>query len=52
MRCVGDETDSTVEAAEGIEECWAKTLGGGGCGVFVENEDGVESPSLGVASKF
>jgi len=40
MRCVGDETDCTLEAGEGIEESRAKTLGGGGCGVFVEDEDG------------
>ena len=41
MRCVGDETDCTLEAGEGIEESRAKTLGDGGCGVFVEDEDGV-----------
>jgi hypothetical protein len=41
MRCVGDETDCTVEAGEGFEESRAQTLGGGGCGVFVEDEDGV-----------
>jgi hypothetical protein len=41
MRCVGDETDCTLEAGEGIEESRAKTSGGGGCGVFVEDEEGV-----------
>ena len=41
VRCVGDETDCTVEAGEGFEECRAQTSGGGGCGVFVEDEDGV-----------
>ncbi len=40
MRCVGDETDCTLEAGEGIEESRAQTSGGGGCGVFVEDEDG------------
>ena len=40
MRCVGDETDCTLEAGKGIEESRAKTLGGGGCGVFIEDEDG------------
>ncbi len=40
-RYVGDETDCTVEAGKGIEECRAKTSGGGGCGVFIEDEDGV-----------
>lgn len=41
VRCVGDETKRTVEAGEGFEESRAQTLGGGGCGVFVEDEDGV-----------
>lgn len=41
VRCVGDETDCTVEAGKGIEESRAKTLGGGGCGAFVKDEDGV-----------
>ena len=41
MRCVGDETDCTVEAGKGIEESRAKTLGGGGCGVLVKDEDEV-----------
>jgi hypothetical protein len=44
MRCVGDETDCTLEAGEGIEESRAKTLGDGGRGVFVEDEDGVFVP--------
>jgi hypothetical protein len=44
MRCVGDETDCTVEAGKGIEESRAKSLGGRGCGVFVEDEDGVFVP--------
>jgi hypothetical protein len=38
---VCDETDSTVEAGKGIEESRAQTLGGGGCGILVEDEDGV-----------
>jgi hypothetical protein len=38
---VGDDTDSTIEAGKGFEESRAQTLGGGGCGVFVEDEDGV-----------
>ena len=41
VRRVGDETERTVEAGKGIEESRARTLGGGGCGVLVEDEDGV-----------
>ncbi|MEG3902968.1 hypothetical protein QUB29_14085 [Microcoleus sp. B4b_D2] len=44
MRCVGDETDCTLEAGKGIEESRAKTLGGRGCGVLVEDEDEVFVP--------
>ena len=45
MRCVGDETDSTVEAGKGIEESRAQTLDGVGCGVLVKDEDGCFSQS-------
>jgi len=41
VRRVGNQTESTVEAGKGIEESRAKTLGGGGCGVFIEDEDRV-----------
>ena len=41
VRRVGDETDCTVEAGKGIEESRAQTLGGGGCGAFVKDEDEV-----------
>jgi len=41
VRRVCDETDSTVEAGKRIEESRAQTLGGGGCGAFVEDEDEV-----------
>ena len=41
VRRVGDETDSTVEAGKRIEQSRAQTLGGGGCGVLVEDEDEV-----------
>ena len=41
VRRVGDETDCTVEAGKGIEESRAQTSGGGGCGVFVKDEDEV-----------
>ncbi len=44
VRRVGDETDCTVEAGKRIEESRAHTLGGGGCGVFVKDEDGVFVP--------
>lgn len=40
VRRVGDDTDVTVEAGEGFEKSRAQTLGCGGCGVFVEDEDG------------
>lgn len=39
VRCVGDETDCSLEASKGIKESRAQTLGGGGCGVLVEDED-------------
>ena len=45
MRRVGDETDCTVEAGEAPLESRGETLGGGGCGVLVEDEDGVLSQS-------
>jgi hypothetical protein len=41
MRCVGDETDCTVEAGKGFEKSRDQTLGGGGCGILVEDENGV-----------
>ena len=41
VRRVGDETDCTVEAGKRIEESRAQTWGGGGCGAFVKDEDGV-----------
>lgn len=44
VRRVCDETDGTVEAGKGIEESRAQTLGGGGCGAFLEDEDGVFFP--------
>ena len=41
VRRVGDETERTVEAGTRIEESRSQTLGDGGCGVFVKDEDGV-----------
>ena len=41
VRRVCDETERTVEAGTRIEESRFQTLGGGGCGVLVEDEDEV-----------
>ena len=41
VRRICDETDCTVEAGKRIEESRVQTLGGGGCGAFVKDEDEV-----------